>query len=453
MANGKDILELEQFTATSFEGIDSSKPIVIDFTKRRKNQNIIEFFGDEGTGKSSTLAGIMYAMGGAFELDKKKLFNSKDKAIDVNLKFTYNGEQYQVIAGSTRIELKKLQENGKWKPEDSPVATMRKIFGQVGLNPDLKNMKGKDQIEYLLQRFGSGEDASKKMKKLESDIDTVFTARRDVNREIKSLAAALEIDPLYQNREASEKRFSKPISAEKEKKAFDEKSKAAAEFEKNKSAVATLSQEWGVKTDEIVELRSKLDAAIKQEAALKERVEKGNKWVEDNKHIPKEFEIANKEWLNLSQTLADYEKWKGLLHKEKQLIERQEAAVTATGQLETMREQLLKLTKSCLPKVEGLTIKVAAGLDKEDKPEGVFYFDQPLHELNQSKYETMWAKMVVEEDTPFLFFENLNNFGSNTQGLLNSLSKEEGVVIFGTRTDPGVKEMGVAFKATVNNGK
>jgi hypothetical protein len=455
MSNESNILELEEFTATSFAGISSSHPVVIDFTKRRKNQNIVEFTGDQGAGKSSTLMGILYAMGATFDIDKKKLLNREDGALDVNLKFTYDGDQYQVVANDKRTELKKLGENGKWKTEDSPVAMLRKIFGPVGLSPfSLKSMKGKDQIKFFQTMFGSGEDASKKMQAVEKEIDEKFSLRRDVNRDVKALSSALELEPLFQKYEASQERFKTVTNAEKEKKKFDDLAKKKADYDRYKANLDLLKAGLTDTQSKIQRLKAELAAAEAEEIEVSERIEKGNKWMEDNEIILSDYEAANKEWLNLSQKLADYEKWKDILRREKQLNEKQELAVTYDGELVDLREKLLKLTKSCLPKVEGLTVKVAAGLDKTDQPEGVFYTvpgkedEQPIHELSQSEFESMWAKILVAADMNFLFFENLSDFGSMTLGLFNELSKE-GIIIFGTRTNPSIKEMGIAFKTKI----
>lgn len=446
----ENILELEKFESTSFAGISSNSPVVIDFTAKRKNQNVVEFIGDQGSGKSSTLMGILYAMGATFNLDKKKLLNSIDAAIDETLSFKYDGESYQVVAKTSRVELKKQNDNGKWSAVDSPMALLRKIFGPVGLSPfSVKELKGKDQIKYFQDMFGSGEDASTKMKKLEDDIDVLFAQRRDVNRDAKSLSSALELEPLFQNYEKSLERFKKPVSADKEKKAYEEIAKKNADFEKNKALLSSLTEELGAKTEEIVELRQQLDKAIKEESALKERVEKGKKWEQDNKNIPKEFEAAHKEWLNLAQVLADYEKWKQILAKEKQLTEIQEAATAATGQLDELREKLLKLTKSCLPKVDGLEIKVAAGLDKADKPEGVFYNDQPIHELSESEYTDLWCKIWDAAGVNFIFIENITSMGSGAVKTMNQIAKNGGM-IFATHMDRSSKDMSIVFKAKID---
>lgn len=277
MAN-ENVLELEKFEANSFAGISSTSPVIIDFTAKRKNQNVVEFLGDQGTGKSSTLMGILYAMGATFNIDKKKLLNSIDSAIDETLSFKYEGESYQVIAKTARIELKKLNENGKWSAVDSPVAMLRKMFGPVGLSPfSVKEMKGKDQIKYFQDMFGSGEDASKKMKKLEDDIEVLFSQRRDVNRDAKALSSALELEPLFQNYEKSQERFKKPVSADKEKKAFEEMSEKKKQYEKASETLKELGGDISDKEIEIGELKVKLATAEKELVSMNERLEKGKK--------------------------------------------------------------------------------------------------------------------------------------------------------------------------------
>lgn len=458
MANGKDILILEEFTATSFAGISHDKPVIIDFTKMRKGQKVVEFFGDQGTRKSSSLLGVIYAMGGRFKLKKEQLLNSKDKKLDVSLKFQYEGETYLVEADDTRAVVKKMQENGKWKVDqsDSPMNILKKIFGPVGLSPfAVREMTGKKQIEYFQQLFGSGEDATKKMLTLENEIKTKFTKRTGVNSEAKSLSSSLELEPLFQNYEKSQERFKTVINAEKEQKAFQVKVAAKATYDKNATNLSILNIELKNKQSEIDDLKKKLAAAEEAEKGYASQIQEYNVWMEANKNVTSDHDAANKAWITLSQTLADQEKWKGILAKEKQMIEKQEESITLTDEIETGREKLLKLTNSVVPKVEGLSLKVAVGLDDTNQLEGVFYqvpgkkdaTEQAIHELSQSEYEAMWAEIFSEADIPFLFFENMNNFGSATIGLLTRLSRDKDVVIFGTRTDSTVKEMGVEFRA------
>ena len=440
--NNKNVLELEEFKATSFMGIDSSSPIIIDFTAKRKNQNFIEFSGDQGQRKTSTLMGILYVMGATFNLKKDKLLNSTDNAINADLKFTYNEEQYHVIAKTSRIELKKLsEESGKWKPVDSPVAVLKQIFGPVGLSPfAVKELDPKQQIRYFLDMFGLGEDGSKSIKKLEEEIEVVFMDRRDVNREAKALSNALEIEPLYQQYEKSQERFKNPINASKEKARYEEVAEKKKGYDQYENTMAVAEGELKDKLNEVKELDAKLAAKKKEVEKLEGSVEKGKKWLEDNKGITAEFEKVQKEWLDLSTTLADQDKWKDILKKEKELFDKQERSVTLTGEIDTKREKLLKLTKKCLPNVEGLEIKVAAGIDKEGKQEGVFMNDQAIHELSESEYTDMWCKIWDAAGVNFVFVENTSSLGSGAVETMNQIAKNGGI-IFGTRMERKQKEI------------
>lgn len=447
----EDILELGVFTARSIMGIDSTRPIVVDFTERRKNQNYIEAESDQETGKSSWETGIMMAMGAAFDIPLSKLANRKDGKIDIDQTFKYNGDSYHLFRNTDRLTLKKLSENGKWKPEDSPGALVRKMFGPVGLSPfKVREMDGREQIKYFQDMFGSGEDATKKMKEIEARISKNFTERTGVNRTVKELSSALKIEPLYQNREDSEKRFAKPINAESEKKKFDELSTKKTAYEKYQNTHNIAEAELKDKKSQIEQLKKQLQNMEAAAETLQTSINTGAEWLEKNKNVLVEYEAANKDWLNMSKKLAEQEKWKEILKKDKELDAAEQKSITLTGEIETDRESLLKLVKKCLPKVEGLTIKVASGIDKEDKPEGVFYNDQPIHELSQSAYEALWAKIFVASGVKFLFFENVNNFGSATKSLLNHLVKEEGVLIFGTKTNDKIKELGITFKSKID---
>lgn len=455
MANEKDEIVLVKYEAKSFMGIDSSRPVVIDFSSMRKNR-FVELSGDQGQGKTSTLYGLMYALCGNVPLEKKRLMNSIDNNIEEVLEFKHNDESYKIEVSSSRINLKKEVKEGKWQVQNAPVEMIKEMFGPVGMFPmHVKEMDGRKQIKFFQDMFGSGDDASKKMKKLEEEISEVFSARRDLNRDIKMLESALEIEPLFKNREQSEERFAKTINAEKEKKAFDELSKKKGDFDRYTQSLNLIKIEQEAAIENIEDLKRKLEKAEQLEATLRERVIAGEKWVEDNKSVVSLFETANSEWLNLSKTLADQDKWKDILKREKGLIEKQDQAMDKTGELDKLRESLLKEVKKCLPSVEGLTIKVATGIDKEDKQEGVFYLvpgkdkEQGIHELSESEYADMWCKIWEITEVPIVVIENISSFGSTFIKTLNQFVKNGGTVFY-SKMDRKVKELQVEFKSKVD---
>ena len=454
MANETDKIELVKYEAKSFMGIDSSRPVVIDFSSMRKNR-FVELTGDQGQGKTSTLYGIMYALCGNVPLEKKRLMNSIDNSIEEVLEFKHNDENYKIEVSSSRINLKKEVKEGKWQVQNAPVEMIKEMFGPVGMFPmHVKEMDGRKQIKFFQDMFGSGDDASKKMKKLEDEISEIFSARRDLNRDIKTLQGALEIEPLYINREQSEERFAKTINAEKEKKAFDDLSKKKGDYDRYTSSLNLIKIERKSAQEKIEDLKRQLNEAEELEAALHERVIAGEKWVDENKGVVEEFEEAQSKWVNLSKTLAEQDKWKDILKREKGLIEKQDESMDKTAQLDKLRESLLKEVKKCLPAVEGLTIKVATGIDKEDKQEGVFYLvpgkenEQGIHELSESEYADMWCKIWEITGVPIVVIENISSFGSTFIKTLNQFVKNGGTVFY-SKMDRKVKELQVEFKSKV----
>jgi len=454
MANETDKIEFLKYEVESFMGINKADKFCIDFSSMRKNR-FVELTSDQGKGKTSVLTGIVYALCGNVPLDRKRLMNSIDNAISEDLDFVFNGDKYKIEASSSRINLKKELKEGKWQAQTSPVEMIKEMAGPIGVFPmQVKEMDGRKQIKFFQDMFGSGDDASKKMKKLEDEISEVFSARRDLNRDIKTLQGALEIEPLYINREQSEERFAKTINAEKEKKAFDDLSQKKSAYDKNCTNLDLLKIEKGTASEKVKDLKRQLAEAEAYEKEVTDRVEKGDKWVADNKGIVAEFEEAQSKWINLSKTLADQDKWKDILKREKGLIEKQDEAMEKTAQLDKLRESLLKEVKKCLPAVEGLTIKVATGIDKEDKPEGVFYLvpgkekEQGIHELSESEYADMWCKIWEATDVSIVIIENISSFGSTFIKTLNQFVKNGGTVFY-SKMDRKVKELQVEFKSKV----
>lgn len=458
MSNTNEKMELLYWKPSSVLGINKGDNILIDFTALRKNKGFIEFMGKQGTKKSSALMGIAYNIGAELGLDKKRIFNSLDNDLAEEISGKRGGETYKVKVSASRFSVEKETEDGNWKnvSEDTPGAMVKNLFGKPGIFPmEPKQMKGRKQIEFFHNMYGSGEEASKKMQKLEKEYDDKFAERRDINRDAKLLIGSLETEPLYQNREASEKRFAKPVSADKEKKAYDEKQKANSDYDRYKANLDILKASKLDIRNTIDRLKNELAAAEVEEKDISARIEKGDKWMSDNKSIPKEFEAANKEWLNLSTLLSDYNIWKDLLKKEEQLTEKQEQSITLTGELDALNEKILKATNECLPKIKGLTAKVATGIDKKDKPEGMFYLvpgkkeEQPLHELSETEYADMWCVIWEHEGTQFIFIENLSSYGDSMIKTLNQFVKNGGYVFY-TLQQRGQAKMSITFKDKVD---
>ena len=436
-------LTLQQFEAKDFMGINQDAPVIIDFTKTR-GKNAVIFSGDQGTKKTSTMNALMYLMGANFNVDVKNFFNQKDNAVDVTLAFGHDGDDYLITANGTRFVLKRKFKD-RWVSESEPKTTLKRIFGNIGVSPmHLKDKSGKEQIKWVKETFGVEEDASKKEVKITGSLRELESTRRDVNREIKTLKGALDAEPLYNDYENSLKRFKESPSAKKEKERYDELTELNRKWELGKSEVTRLTTDLSVKTNEIAELEKKLALLKKSAEDIGDRIEKGKKWLVENKDVPKEFEKATEAWINLSKTLAEYDKWKTILKREKEYNDCLDAVNVANDRIDKLRKELLSLTSTYLPKVPGLEIRVRVGLDDED--EGIYYNNKSLAQLSESEIWDLFADHIwPEKDVYFIFCENITSLGSEAIKNMNRLVKEKKAMIFATEMDRSKDELNITI--------
>lgn len=440
-------LSLQHFEANDFMGIDQSSPIVIDFSKARGN--VVKLTGDQGTKKTSTMTALMYVMGAAFRVDTKNFFNQTDEAIDVKMSFKFEGEEYTVAANGSRFVLKRKIKD-RYVMEAEPKSILRKIFGNLGVSPMfLKEVPGKVQINWVKETFGVEEEASKKEIRIANSLKELEAQRREVNRDIKQTKGALEIEPMYQNYEASAKKFKEAPSAKKEKEAFEELQNKNIQYDNAKNEVSRLGNDIKSVDEEISHLEKRINERKQALSSMKERKEKGDQWLKDNKSVPKDYEAAQEKWLNISKTIADHEKWKTIVKRKGELDDMEETVNVAAGNIDKLRKQLLELTATYLPKVPGLEIRVKTGIDDED--EGIFYNNKSLAMLSESELWDLFADHIwPAKDVFFIFCENITSLGSQAINNMNKLVKDKKAMIFASEVDRKKDEMSITITSKLN---
>lgn len=437
-------LHLKRFEANDFMGIDQNSPVIIHF---QPNKPIIKFSGDNHTGKTSTMTAIMYLMGAAFNFDTKNFINLSDDKLDAKLEFEYNGDKYIVSATKSRITLKKEYENGTYVSLNEPKTVLRKIFGNLGISPmSLKEMDGRKLIDWFRKTFSENEgDTHAKETKLINGIKELELKRRYVNRDIQMLKGALETSPLYQNYEESLKRFSKPIDAKKEKKKLDELQIKKTEFDKAKSALNHLKEVSLKEEEEIKDLEARLKEAKERHKQTMERIKNGEEYINKNKNIEKDYELAYNEFMNITKLISEYNEWKNVLEKEKYYNELLQASMEADGLIDNLRNQLRELTKSYLPKVDGLEIKINTGIDNTEE-EGIFYKNKSFAQLSESELWDLFIEHIwPAKGVHFIFCENISSLGSDVINTINKLVKEKKATIFATEMQRGKKQMEITI--------
>jgi hypothetical protein len=256
----------------------------------------------------------------------------------------------------------------------------------------------------------------------------------------------LETNSLYQNYEANSKKFEKPVVADNEKKKFESVTEKKNSFDKYSRGLEDLKEAKEVNDKHVENLRKQLAEAEKESKDLEKRIQDGTKWVSDNKSIIKEYELAEKEWLNMAQKVADYTNWKNVLDQEKKLIECQDKSQTYDAEIDELRKELMELTQKYLPKIKGLQVRVKVGLDDED--EGIYFENKTLAQLSESELWALFLQIWDAKGVRFVFCENINSLGSDAVSILNGLAKE-GAHVFATEMERKKKEIQVTFETKI----
>lgn len=445
-------LHLKEFKANSFMGISSDSPVVIDFTQAKKNQGVTLLKGDQGVGKTSTLYGIMRMMGAAFGFDMKNLVNNHDETIDVEQSFTHEGADYVAKLSGDRLTLKRFyKEANKWIPEGTPVDTLKKIFGNLGVSPMfLKEMEGKKQIEWFKKTFGGDVDI-KKEARVEKMLVEAVDNRKGVNKTIVQVAGWLSQNDMFQNYEYNQKRFAQPIAAEVQRKALEDVTEKNNDYNKRSSGYQSLQEQLSLTQNNIQQLRKSLAAAEAREQELVVRVNSETKWLDDNAHIRSDYEKANKEWINLSKTLSAQGQWKEVLSKEKELHENEDAVIAVNALIDTLRRDLLKLTSAYLPNIKDLEIRTkSTSIDNESEDEGLYYQGKSLAQLSESELAELFLLIWKAKDVCFVFIENISSYGSAFIKLLNDLVKKGEIKVLASEMDRKKKEMEITFETKID---
>jgi len=124
----------------------------------------------------------------------------------------------------------------------------------------------------------------------------------------------------------------------------------------------------------------------------------------------------------------------------------QSASTQADGAIDKLRLELLKITKTYLPDIEGLEIRLKTGLDEED--EGIFYQGKSFAQLSESELWDLFLVIWAAKDVQFIFCENVNALGSEAIKTLNRLVKE-GAVVFASEMERSKKEMEISFSTKI----
>jgi hypothetical protein len=126
----------------------------------------------------------------------------------------------------------------------------------------------------------------------------------------------------------------------------------------------------------------------------------------------------------------------------------EQTSMEATGTLDKLRLDLLKITRTYLPGIEGLEMKLKMGLDDEE--EGIYYNGKSLAQLSESELWDLFENIWAEKGVQFVFCENITSLGSEAVKTLNRLVKEKKAQVFATAMDRSKKDMEIIFSTKID---
>lgn len=447
----KQFIRFVRYNPRSFAGLHKDLNIAIVFDDPDKR--MLAITGDQGTGKTSSLQALYSICGG---MPPKNAVNETDKAIDNELVFERGGEQYVVrqTKGSFTVTRHKDGEKSKM---DAPKEFLKKVIGPIGLNPmDLKNMKGKDQIDWIRDLIPFTPDRLEGEKKLLADKQKDYDLRTDKKKTVKQLIGEITSDGYYTYDEDKSKfaptaKFTEDTElvskSELNEEVVGDKFKIAGQKKDSYNAAVlelnTLAEKRAVSAVRVEELRQLLEEEINKGVAIQERIDKGNTWVEENKTAIKEYDALFKQM----QALSDVRLKNSSLVSVGQKLEKVATVSAEVKDLDKKLDQHLadhkKFIQSFTPKIEGLEIVVSGTDDKRD--EGIYYKEKTMIMLSESEIFELYIQLLAYLNIQVAIIENVTSLGSAAIERINWFAEKSGGYVFYSAMERGQEKLGFQF--------
>jgi chromosome segregation ATPase len=304
------------------------------------------------------------------------------------------------------------------------------MFGYVAQTPESLRLKdGKAQIEEFKKVIGASLDETEI--KLKKDFEEVSKSRTEANRSYTGIKKKLEETPMYVNWEEFEKLYSQEKSIESEKSKYLQAQEKSSKYQEAQLRLSSLQEQKTSKAKEIQDLENKLITLKNEQAALDEKIEVGEKYINDNSSVISEFEEISKSYLEISQYIADRNNWLGVVTSKKEMEEYESLIQAFDSQKDTIKAKLRELYTSMLPNIEGLEIISVEELDS-DKKVGVYYKDKPISILSESELWGLYLQIWDALNIKFVIIDNISDLGSRAVEIINQMAAE-GVYFFAAK--------------------
>ena len=463
IASRPNHLKLVSLTVDTFAGLDySDKSLVIVFPE---GENIAEFSGDQGVGKTSLANALSTLMGGD---EPKNAINADKLTKGAALKFIDNGTEYESKLTKSAYTLKQITDVPGAKKAiatvSSPKTVLSNIVGPLGVSPDfLKGKsKGEDQIAWIKSMASQNTDLAAQEQEYKTMHDIAYKKRTQVNKDLQDLGSKITESTLYvwdnENKvfvQSENYKMAVQVESEapKDRKELDEKFKSAekknSEYNNGKGRVVELESEAALKRqeikrieDEILRLQAQLETEKIKLTTTISHIQIGKDYVEKRKDAEQEYQAVRKEVMDYSE-----------IEKIRNLIATTDSNLAAYNESARVKQELNDIMDGCekglkelaqkyTPNIEGLEV-VVANIDSA-KPEGVYYKGTNISHLCESELWDLCLQVWKHTGIRIVFIENSSSLGSEAIQRINWFAANGGYV-FVTTMQRGYKELKVSF--------
>lgn len=435
----------KRFSVSSFAGIDSTNPIVIDFSQL-KGKRIAKATGDMGAGKTSFINALLYAAASNFDFSLDELVNTKDNAIKEDFEFEKNGKLYRIKCTKSKFELLRViqEEDGEvLAPMKEPKSMVKELIGNIGRSPMwLKSKKGEDQVKWLYTMLDVSPDVLEEESKIKTSLAEATESRTNANREYERTKNNLEGNPLYLAWEESEEKYKEDKNSETEKKKLEEAAKKRDELTKARLELSTIDLNIKNAEENIIDLERKLAALKKGLEESQKKKEDTETFIKANEHVIVEYAAANESYMNIEKYISERKQWLEVVAKKKEMDEFQEFVIKFDSKKDELRTNLRNLTLKVLPDIKGLEVVSENSID--GKAAGVFLNEKSIVQLSESELWKFCFLLWMLKKVTMVVIENISDLGTDAIATLNELSKS-GVWVWATEMKRGQKNLKIEF--------
>jgi len=446
-------MKLKKFTVLSGGQFnpDTTGPVVVDFS----NSKFVGATGDQESGKSTLLDLFLMTVGqnGGEEV-VSRLKNKDNELIETELEFVGKDKaDYTVKNKNGRLTVKR-----EGSPTTGgPAQFLRNQLGVVGVSPmDIKNAPVDKIVKWLASYSSRGADAFEAdMKKIKDAVRSAVKGRADANRSVKGIREYLVSEGVSNSKgeiieaewKANEKKFAKEPDLSELSKKLTAAGKNSDNYLKVTEHLKSMEENKERQEKEVEFLRKQLKDKEADLTDTIEQVKKDEEWIEKNKSFKTDYDAVKKQYDNAAQDSVDFNKWKEIKAKKKEMDEFETVAQSFDAKEKDLLKQKQELEWEVIPDIKGVQILLDDTHEDEgeQKKAGFYFKGLDSSQLSNSEWFGLVMQILKKNKVNVLVVDDISQFGSKFMETLESLVKS-GCYVLVTEMARGCTELEIQYK-------